>query len=54
MVKDDEKILKIAQRIQEELDSEGLGGYRVLIYHESDTLDDILKIKSDAVKIEFN
>jgi hypothetical protein len=52
-MKDGEKVLGIAQRIKKELDSEGLGGYRVLIYHESDTLEDILKLNSDAVKIDF-
>lgn len=53
MGKDNEKIMRIAEKIKKELDSEGLGGYRILIYHESDTLDDILKLNSDAVMIDF-
>lgn len=36
-----------------ELSPEGLKGYRVLVYHESDTLEDILKLNSDAFKFEF-
>lgn len=57
MVKDDETEMRIAQKIivdkLNELNPEGLKGFRVIIYHESDTLDDILKIDSDAVKFDF-
>ena|GEM_PF-6182222 len=49
----DEKMAEIARRMNEEFVKEGLEGYGILIFHESDTIMDLLKLNSDAILTSF-